>query len=70
MSLQRQHFLLSHLKTLSVGPAVDCKTVGFSLKSVKKSVKRAVRVLGAQSARASHARRDIRTVLQSSPAGT
>ena len=36
---------------------LDCKTVGFFSKSVKKSVKRAVRVLRARSARASHARR-------------
>ena len=35
----------------------DCKTVVFSSKSVKKSVKRGVRVLRARSARASHARR-------------
>ena len=58
---------------------LDCKTVGFFSKSVKKSVKRGVRVLRARSARASHAHgRDllfdfsrvleyakIRTVLQS-----
>ena len=36
---------------------LDCKTVGFFSKSVKKSVKRGVRVLRARSARASHARR-------------
>ena len=37
---------------------VDCKTVGFFFsKSVKKSVKRGVRVLRARSARVSHARR-------------
>ena len=36
----------------------DCKTVGFFFsKSVKKSVKRGVRVLRARSSRASHARR-------------
>ena len=35
--------------------AIDCKTVGFFSKSVKKSVKRGVRVLRARSARASHA---------------
>ena len=34
---------------------VDCKTVGFFSKSVKKSVKRGVRVLCARSARVSHA---------------
>ena len=34
---------------------IDCKTVGFFSKSVKKSVKRGVRVLRARSARASHA---------------
>ena len=37
---------------------VDCKTVGFFFsKSIKKSVKRGVRVLRARSARASHSRR-------------
>ena len=37
---------------------LDCKTVGFFFsKSVKKSVKRGVRVLGARSARVSNARR-------------
>ena len=36
---------------------LDCKTVGFFSKSVKKSVKRGVRVLRAQSARALHALR-------------
>ena len=36
---------------------VDCKTVVFFSKSVKKSVKRDVRVLRARSARVSHARR-------------
>ena len=39
-----------------LGP-VDCKTVGFFSKSVKKSGKRGVRVVRARSARASHARR-------------
>ena len=34
---------------------VDCKTVVFFSKSVKKSVKRGVRVLRARSARVSHA---------------
>ena len=34
---------------------LDCKTVGFFSKSVKKSVKRGVRVLRARSARAPHA---------------
>ena len=39
-------------------PSLDCKTVGFFFsKSVKKSVKRGVRVLRARSARASHALR-------------
>ena len=36
---------------------LDCKTVGFFSKSVKKSVKRGVRVLRARSARASYAGR-------------
>ena len=36
--------------------AVECKTVDFSSKPVKKSVKRGVRVLRALTARASHAR--------------
>ena len=36
---------------------LDCKTVGFFSKSVKKSVKCGVRVLRARSAQASHARR-------------
>ena len=36
---------------------LDCKTVGFFSKSVKKSVKRGVRVLRARSTRASHASR-------------
>ena len=36
---------------------LDCKTVGFLSKSVKKSVKRGVRVLRARSARASYAGR-------------
>ena len=40
---------------------LDCKTVGFFSKSVKKSVKRGVRVLRARSARASHARRALRS---------
>ena len=42
---------------------VGCKTVVFFSKSVKKSVKRAVRVLRARSARASHARRACETRL-------
>ena len=36
---------------------LDCKTVGFFSKSVKKLVKRGVRVLRARSSRTSHARR-------------
>ena len=36
---------------------LDCKTVGLFLKIRKASVKRGVRVLGARSARVSHARR-------------
>ena len=40
---------------------LDCKTVGFFSKSIKKSVKRGVRVLRARSARASHARRACET---------
>ena len=48
----------SNLTLLSMESSnVDCKTVGFFSKSVKKSVKRGVRVLRARSARASHARR-------------
>ena len=47
----------SHLPLESYIVRTDCKTVGFFTKSVKKSVKRAVRVLRARSARASHARR-------------
>ena len=59
--------------------SLDCKTVVFFIKSVKKLVTRGVRVLRARSARASHARvphllfdcsrvleyAKIRTVLQS-----
>ena len=51
---------------LTVGHAVDCKTDGFS-KSVKKSVKRGVRVLRARSARASHARARGKTLNRLSP---
>ena len=36
----------------SINTPLDCKTVGFFSKSVKKSVKRGVRVLRARSARA------------------
>ena len=39
--------------------SIDCKKVGFFLKSVKKSVKRGVCVLRARSSRASHARRAV-----------
>ena len=48
---------------------VDCKTVGFFSKSVKKSVKRGVRVLRARSARASHARLTARAYLNTQKYG-
>ena len=40
-----------------ISGAVECKTVDFSSKAAKKSVKRGVRVLRALTARASHTRR-------------
>ena len=42
---------------LMIKQKIDCKTVGFFSKSVKKSVKSGVRVLRARSGRASHAGR-------------
>ena len=50
-------FLILLCATSYVAATLDCKTVGFFSKSVRKSVKRGVRVLHARSARALHAPR-------------
>ena len=80
--LQRRLPSTNEMVTLSANfeysstlPEVDCKTVVFSSKSVKNSVKRGVRVLSARRVRASHdcsrvleyAKIRKKTVLQSIP---
>ena len=51
---------LNHILVFLARTTLDCKTIGFVLKiSKKKKAKRGVRVLGARSTQASHARKGV-----------